>query len=322
LANVAALMNLLGDNQWHSGASLGDSLGVSRNAIWKQMASLEELGLVIERSRLKGYRLKSPVDLIDEQALKDVVAKSDLFEGVDYFEVIDSTNDQLLNRMANGVAPWVSVAEQQTSGRGRRGRHWVSPYGQNLYMSFSWPVEGGIASLQGLSLAVGVVVAEVLTELGVKGVGLKWPNDLLGANGKLGGILIDVTGDPQGDLVAVVGMGVNLVLQESELTAIGQPATGVRGMGLSCTRTELASRFVVGMASLFKGYEREGFECYQQRFTSMDMFKGSGVKMMLGEQVILGEALGVDNLGQYLVKREDTNEIQAFSGGEVSLRCQ
>jgi len=322
LSGHATLINLLSDNQWHTGGSLGDRLGVSRNAIWKQMTAIEGLGLEVERSKLKGYRLLNDIDLIDEHAVQQAVSRNVYFESLDYLDVLGSTNDHLLSKLPNERLRSVCIAEQQTAGRGRRGRQWLSPYGQNLYMSFLWPVLGGAQSMQGLSLAVGVVVAEVLSRAGVEGVGLKWPNDLLVDTGKVGGILIDVTGDPQGELVAVIGLGVNLTLLESQQSAISQPAQGVRAMGLDCTRTELAVQLIEAMGALLSTYEAIGFDAYLERFMSMDRFKGAAVKMLVGGNEIFGVASGVDADGQYLIVRDDTGELQAFSGGEVSLRCQ
>src|SRR5690606_4226150 len=122
-----------------------------------------------------------------------------------------------------GVA--VLLAERQTAGRGRRGRHWASPLAANLYLSASRRYGGGLARLGGLSLAAGTAVAEALRALGASGVQLKWPNDLVIGGRKLGGLLVEGSGEPAGAARAVVGLGLNVRMPETEGGRIDQPWT-------------------------------------------------------------------------------------------------
>ena len=109
----------------------------------------------------------------------------------------------------------VCFAEHQSAGKGRRGRQWVSPFGSNIYMSILWRFQqDGIACTAGLSLAVGVAVIRALKTYGFNEVGLKWPNDIYCQGKKLGGILIEVSGEADGPCAVIIGLGLNLFLPE------------------------------------------------------------------------------------------------------------
>jgi BirA family biotin operon repressor/biotin-[acetyl-CoA-carboxylase] ligase len=320
VSTLTPLLVQLKDNQWHSGADLGETLGISRNAIWKQISALDSLGLEVERSKAKGYRLVNAIDPIAIDKVRNTVSSSRRFADCIFEEVMASTNDCLLKLAGPSEPARVCITEQQLAGRGRRGREWVSPYAQNLYISFSWPVTEGISVLEGLSLAVGVSLAELVQQLGFDDIRLKWPNDLFGASGKLGGILVDVTGDPQGDMTAIIGIGLNLSILDSQLDTIGQPAQGLNSDALKLSRTGLAIRVIEAIDGLLSSYAEQGLQAYVERFTQLDMLRGQSVNLMMGERVIEGVAVGVKDDGSYGIQSGD--EVQWYSGGEVSLRCK
>ena len=219
------LLSLLADGEFHSGDDLGVALGVTRAAVWKQIQRLQEdRGLDIFSVKGKGYRLASPIDLLDSSKIKGNLSASAklLVSDVQVFGSVTSTNDIAMKHAeAQGRPGYVCVAEQQTAGRGRRGRPWVSPYGTNIYLSLVWDFFDGAAALEGLSLAVGVVVANALKAKGLAGVELKWPNDVLVEGAKLGGILLEMTGDPSGHCQVVLGVGINTsVSKKTELKLI------------------------------------------------------------------------------------------------------
>ncbi len=142
-------------------------------------------------------------------------------------ETVDSTNERLRIAVAEGVAEHgqVLIAGQQTAGRGRLGRQWLSPPGTNLYLSLCWRIDGEPATLEGLSLAVGCAVAECLaSDLGVS-IQLKWPNDLYLGNAKCGGVLIELATDPAGDWWVVIGLGLNVAMPAENAAGIVTPWT-------------------------------------------------------------------------------------------------
>ena len=209
-----AVLDLLADGRRHSGVSLGAALGLSRAAIWKQVRSLRTLGLTVVAERGRGYHLEQPLNLLSAAAIRSGLAPAtrQALELLDVLVVTVSTNQCLTVRPAPPAGRLQAVvAEYQTGGRGRRGRRWLSPLGHGVCLSVSWTFEIAPRDLPSLSLVVGVTVASSLVGLGVDGVRLKWPNDIMAAaGGKVGGILVEVAGEPGGPLRAVIGIGLNV----------------------------------------------------------------------------------------------------------------
>ena len=216
----------------------------------------------------------------------------------------------------------------QTSGRGRRGREWVSPFARNLYFSVLWPFSQGIAAIQGLSLAVGLAVQRSLIEQGLQGTGLKWPNDILVnsavVNGvkkgaKLGGILIELTGDVTDACQVVIGVGLNLDLTHQDLVKIDQDATGIRQLGGTVNRNEITANVVVHLCEILKQFSERGFAPLQAEWNHHDAFKDCPVKLILPSSEIKGICKGVNEKGELQLETE--NGLQSFNAGEVSLRA-
>ncbi|MGI9295270.1 MAG: biotin--[acetyl-CoA-carboxylase] ligase, partial [Pseudomonadales bacterium] len=207
------LLSLLSAGQYVSGQELANALGVSRTAVWKQLNKLDEYGLEVESVKGRGYRIAGGIDLLDAASITAgmTTLSRNLLSRLDVRETVGSTNAEAMAQIAAGCGSgYVCTAEQQSAGRGRRGRQWVSPYARNLYISAVWEYSQGAAVLEGMSLAVGVVVARALKACGVAPVQLKWPNDVLHEGAKLGGILLEMTGDAAGACQVVVGIGLNV----------------------------------------------------------------------------------------------------------------
>lgn len=234
---------------------------------------------------------------------------------------IDSTNTEALRRLESLPAGGLVIAaEQQVSGRGRRGRSWASPHGCNLYVSAVWDFERGAEAMAGLSLAVGVAVADALEHEGLDGIGLKWPNDILHGGGKLGGILIEIAGHASGRASAVVGIGVNLSMPDAEASAIDQPWTDARRAGgLESGRNQLLASLLNHLLPLLAEFEDSGFPPWRERWTRRNAHDGAQVVLTSGESTVTGIVQGVDDTGALLLDLGGT--VRAFTGGEVSLRA-
>lgn len=324
----AIIQKILADGAFHSGEELGDAAGVSRTAIWKIIKKLEGSGLQVESVRGKGYRLLSATEPLHHDVIVSEMAESSraLLAKLFCFDEVDSTNRFILSEMMKvdtSVADRQSLvccAELQSAGKGRRGRTWVSPYGRNIYLSIGHTFKNGAKSVEALSLAVGVAVAEVLIDFGVGGVGLKWPNDILADNRKLSGILIELAGDADGVCHAVVGIGIN-VLMPDEVSEIDQPWTDCQSMGIKThDRNRIVAALLDRLLVLLSSYEEQGFAAYYQQFSELDAYKGLPVYVKLGSNIELGVAAGVDASGALLMQTD--HGLKAFNGGEVSLRRQ
>jgi BirA family transcriptional regulator, biotin operon repressor / biotin---[acetyl-CoA-carboxylase] ligase len=321
------LLKLLASGEFCSGQVLADALGVSRTAVWKQLNKVsEELGLNIESVKGKGYRIPGGVDLLEGSAVKSAMSTeaATLMSALEVLTVIDSTNSEALRHAENGAgAGYVCTAEQQTAGRGRRGRQWVSPFASNLYISVLWQYEQGAAVLEGLSLAVGVAVSRALADCGVTDTQLKWPNDILHDGAKLGGILLEMTGDAAGSCQVVVGIGLNVAMQPESAAAIDQAWTDLSALQANSddktTRSELLARVLNHLLPLLASFEQTGFAPWQQSFVEMDALLDQPVVLDSGARKLAGVSRGVDDRGA--LQLETTTGVQSIYGGEVSLRA-
>lgn len=325
-AALAPILILLADGEFHSGRELGEQLGVSRTAVWKHLQKLERFGLALESAKGRGYRLEGGLELLDRQTLLAHLhssARASLSE-LEVLPLIDSTNTRAMLRAAQGQGGYVCLAELQSAGRGRRGRTWVSPFGKNIYLSITWSFDAGVAALEGLSLAVGVALARVLRELGIEGIALKWPNDILCHGRKLAGVLLEMTGDPAGVCQVVVGVGLNVAMPAASERQIDQPWVDVQTLlseaGLPpVARNYLAAALIDELLPLLQNYQSRGFSAYREDWLALDAFADSPVELRAADRAIYGVARGVSETGALCLEIE--GQRQYFYGGEVSLRA-
>lgn len=317
---MLTLLKLLQDGRFHSGQALGLALGVSRSAVWKQLQHLEaELSLPIHKVRGRGYRLASPLVLLDADRLASDPHGRAWRSYV--LDSVDSTSAEALRRLERGgEAPFLVLAERQTAGRGRRGRKWVSPFAENLYYSLVLRVEGGARQLEGLSLVVGLAVMQALREAGVAEVGLKWPNDLLVAGRKIAGILLELVGDPADVCHVVVGIGINVNMQTMD-EGIDQPWTSMRiEAGKLVDRNALVCQLNEQLQDYLAKHRERGFAALQAEWEANHLWQGRKVVLAAGAQQIEGVVLGIDRQGALRLK---VGEIERqYSGGELSLRLR
>ncbi|WP_111658278.1 bifunctional biotin--[acetyl-CoA-carboxylase] ligase/biotin operon repressor BirA [Isoalcanivorax indicus] len=318
------LVRCLADGRYHSGETLGALLGVSRAAVWKRLQKLAVFGLDVESVRGKGYRLPGGLNLLDAEGLRAAMAAAGgnpQALSLHLLDATDSTNADALALSREGLRqPLAVLAEYQRAGRGRRGRAWQSPYGRNLYLSYAESFSGGAAALDGLSLVVGVVVADVLAGAGLaERVQLKWPNDIWVGGRKLGGILVELAGDMDGVCVPVIGIGINGHLSAAAAGAIDQPWTDLaRELGGAPDRSGLAGALLAGLQRALATFRQQGFAPFRAAWQQYDCCAGEYVTVQLGERRITGRACGVTAQGALLVDVEGT--LQQFHGGEVSVR--
>lgn len=318
--DVTQLLHILADGEFHSGEDLGLRLGITRAAVWKRLQCLAAMDIPVEASRARGYRIVDGMDLLDKARILSCIEPhaSTFIGNFLCLEEVESTNTFLLECGGHGD---VCVAERQTAGRGRRGRPWFSPYGRNLYLTVRWHFHQGVAGLEGLSLAVGVLLAETLDQLGIGNIALKWPNDLLCADKKLGGILIEVGGDLTGECVVVIGVGLNVfmsaVLADGD-QRISQPWTDLKQQGFSGSRNQLCGAILSVLLPALKNFSEVGFAAYRERWESRCAFLSSPITILLPTGGCDGILLGVDYQGGLRVLT--ANGETTFSGGEISVR--
>lgn len=284
------LIALLANGEFHSGEQLGESLGMSRAAINKHIQTLRDWGVDVFTVPGKGYSLPEPIQLLNaEQILGQLDGGS-----VTVLPVIDSTNQYLLDRIGELKSGDACVAEYQQAGRGRRGRKWFSPFGANLYLSMFWRLEQGPAAAIGLSLVIGIVMAEVLRKLGADKVRVKWPNDLYLQDRKLAGILVELTGKTGDAAQIVIGAGINMAMRRVEESVVNQGWITLQEAGINLDRNSLAAMLIRELRAALELFEQEGLAPYLSRWEKLDNFINRPVKLIIGDKEIFGISRGID----------------------------
>ena len=328
-AQLRPLLLQLADGEVHSGESLGEHLGVSRAAVWKQLQKLEQLGVSVTSVKGRGYQLPGGLDLLEEAEIRAGLAESarTLLGELDLYDLADSTNARALEALDAGAGHRrVILAEKQSAGRGRRGRSWASPFAGGISLSIGWQFNGGVQLLEGLSLAVGVALARALQEFDVPDVRLKWPNDVWCRGRKLAGVLLELSGDLTDRCAVVVGVGINMRLPPAAAEAIDQPWIDLEQVRPGIGRNQLVAAMLNHLLPLLDGYPESGFASWRSAWESLDQFAGDAVCVQSAQQRWCGIARGVDSSGALLLEMNDGNdgasELRTFHGGEVSLRPQ
>lgn len=317
-----ALIRLLADGDYHSGDELGDAMGVSRTAVWKQLKKLESLALPIESVKGKGYCLRGGLDLLNEQRISAqlVPEAASRLRQITLLGNVSSTNEAAMAAAQDGDCTGCAwLAERQTAGRGRRGRAWQSPFGRNIYLSLVWGFEEGAASVEGLSLAVGVAARRAIAQCGIDDVMLKWPNDLLHSERKIGGILLEMTGDPAGFCQVVIGIGLNIGMATGQGESIDQPWTDLQAIAPGpVSRNTLVAEMLNALLPLLDEFRMAGFAKYRREWEAADNCRDQPVTVTKIDARIQGVARGVTDSGALCL--EVGGDVIRFNAGEVSLR--
>ncbi len=308
------LIAILADGEFHSGEQLGEKLGMSRAAINKHIQTLRDWGVDVFTVPGKGYSLPDPIQLLDEPLIKSQIKQGT----VAVLPVIDSTNQYLLERLNSLNSGDACIAEYQQAGRGRRGRQWFSPFGANLYLSMYWRLEQGPAAAVGLSLVIGIVMAEVLRGLGANDVRVKWPNDLYLNDRKLAGILVELTGKTGDAAQIVIGAGINLAMRNVATDAINQSWINLQEAGIKIDRNALAIALIQELRAALVLFENESLTPFLSRWKVLDNYANRQVKLIIGDREIYGIARGINEQGALLLEQDGV--IKPWVGGEISLR--
>ncbi len=318
--NLHHLIGMLSAEQPQSGTALAAQLGVTRAAVWKHIMALRALGLPVQAHPTTGYRLQWPVELLDrERILAQLPPSLGQASPLAIHWQLASTNSELLSQAARGAADGcVCLAESQTAGRGRRGRHWISPFAGNIYFSLLKRFDCGIGALSGLSLAAGIALSRALIDCGVSQTGLKWPNDVLAQGRKLAGILIELGGEYLGPCFAVIGIGVNLHLGADGALKLEHQAIDLTELnGVPPGRNRLIGRLWLRLLEVCDQFAAEGFAALRKEYEQYDVLAGRTVRLTVANEVREGIAIGVDDRGALKVRHGD--QIVAYDSAEITM---
>lgn len=309
------LLKLLADGEFHSGEKIGELLGVSRTSVNNYIKGLQEIGLDIYKVPGRGYQSAIPIELLNEKRIQELSEH----QLVKVEQILDSTNQWLLDKIPHIENGQTCIAEYQLAGRGRRGRTWVSPFASHLYFSYYWRFDAGIEKLSGLSLLVGIATVNALNKIGIEGVSLKWPNDIYYQGKKLAGILIELNAQANEACHTVIGIGINIRMPAEQAKLIDQPWIDLNSLSSDkVDRNLLSAALITELKSLLPEYEKEGLKPYLTKWLTLDCFLNKPVNVLLADNNIAGICRGIDESGALLL--EVDGKLESYIGGEVSLR--
>lgn len=321
-----ALLVRLADLRFHSGTELAAEFGMTRAAVWKQLSELQTMGLDVTAVPGRGYRATMPLELLDAERIRAELSEPAraLLGALDVHDLVDSTNDILLQSSgANRPQGTVCLAEAQTAGRGRQGRTWVSPIGANVYFSLLWRFDES-QRVAGLSLAVGVAVMRALERLGLAGIGLKWPNDVLLGERKLGGILVEMSGESHGACTTVIGIGLNRYLARHRGIEIEQAWTDLSQVIPTHrlpSRNLLIAFLLNELLPLLASYAATGLAPWLGEWRRFHRLQGRAATLYLADRAIEGTIEDVTDTGLLILRCKD-GICRQFASGEIRLRVE
>ena len=282
---------------------------------WPEDAPVSAVEMGLEE-RLKKIVLPAHLDLIDlgyiRQKLSNVTCRK--------FEIVGSTNTEMLKVAdSQDINNLLYLAEYQHSGRGRRGRTWISPYARNLSISYGLETSLPFSSIGCLSLVIGLAVANTLRSIGIDMVRLKWPNDVLVNNRKLGGILVELS-DKGSSRAVVVGLGLNIGISHKEQSIIDQPVIDLSSLGVELSRSHLVCLLVESMQLYLKNFLESGFKPLREEYEGFLVYRNQICRLQVGEKVIAeGVLRGVNEEGE--LEFHHGENLKSYSIGEISLKA-
>lgn len=322
-----ALLRALAPGHPVSGEALGRELGVSRAAVWKAVRRLTALGVDVESAPGRGYHLAQPLVLLDAGTIRGALPAA-VAARIGVLEVLGdtaSTNARVLAAERPVGELVACLAEYQSAGRGRRGRRWLTPPAAGICLSVGGRLAAAPSDFAALPASVGVACAAALEGLGIAPVGLKWPNDLLLGDGKLGGILIELRGESQGPVTIAIGIGLNVRLGAAAraeiVTAGGLPPADLAGAAAGSVpdRNRLAAVLVAALASCLERMPASLGETVLEGWRQRDVLLGRTVRIDDAGAGRVGIARGLDGSGALLL--DDAAGLRhRITAGEVTAR--
>ncbi len=320
------ILSVLTDGKSHTVAELASVLALSPATVRRHVRALVHLGLDIQRVSAQAYRSSALSRPLNRRSILNhlSVQAPAITERLHLSEHVDSTNLYLLRKAKRGqcLSGTTCIAEAQRAGRGRRGRSWVATPYCNVMLSMAWWLGDRAEALAGLSLATGVAVARGLADYGIADVGLKWPNDILWRQRKLGGVLVDVHRRTGTGVLAIVGVGLNGFLAEQDAARIEQDWTDLRRItGEAVDRDRLVALIIKRLYDMLETFQQTGFAHFRVDWEQLHVSQGQRVRLLSEGHSVVGRALGVDDDGALRVMNDD-RRTEVFHSGEISLRAE
>lgn len=304
-----------------SGQELCNRFGVSRTAVWKAINQLKEAGYEIEAQQNKGYRLMAAPDLMTEAEIKSLMHTDWVAKEVLYFDTIDSTNTKAQELAEKGYpSGTLVVADKQESGKGRRGRSWVSPSGTGIFMTLMIKPDINPNNASMLTLVAALAVAKAITSVTGEEALIKWPNDIVINGKKVCGILTEM--NAQFDYInhIVVGIGIN-VHNESFPEEISQMASSlmIEAGGKRFHRAQIIAETMAYFEQYYDTFlKTQDLSALVREYDELLVNRNKSVRVLDPKEPFDGKAMGITPKGELIVDTWESRKL--VSSGEVSVR--
>lgn len=302
---------LIEKNNYVSGEEIGNILGISRAAVWKNITKLKEMGYKIESISNKGYRFIDNIDVLCENEIE--------YDKLLFLDEVDSTNNEGKRQANNGCkSRLLIICNNQTAGKGRLGRSWQAEKNAGIYMSMVLRPEIIPQEASQITLVTGIAVMKAINNVTGLNTKIKWPNDIILNGKKIVGILTEMNAEMEKINYVVVGIGINVNNSEFNNDIQDKATSLYIESKRKYKRSDIINEFIKTFDAYYDKFCNEGFEVLVKEYNKNCANVGKAVKTVGGKMEVKGIAKGVNNKGELLIENE--NQIFNVLSGEVSLR--
>lgn len=309
------------EGRFISGQSISEKLGVTRTAIWKYINQLREEGYEVESVSRKGYKLVHTPDLLTYEEINDKLKTKYIGKQIIYFDSVDSTNTKAKEIAQNVEEGTVIIAEEQTKGRGRLGRSWVSHKGKGIWMSIVIKPDLNPVEASKITQVAAAAVSEAIRAIGINNY-IKWPNDIVINNKKTCGILTEMSGELNRINYIVVGIGINVNNNINDFPdELKRKATSLKiESGIKIERKKLVAEILNNFEELYNELVKSNTINKSLKICrEYSAVIGREIKIISRSEEFVGKAIGLTEEGELLIKDIEGN-VKKIISGEVSVR--
>ncbi|MFR1707474.1 MAG: biotin--[acetyl-CoA-carboxylase] ligase [Clostridium sp.] len=316
------ILNILRNSkdEYISGEKLSEELGITRAGIWKHIKNLKESGYVIESISNRGYKLISTPDIIDGNEILPLLTTKYMGRNFIHYDEVDSTNVKCRKECNNNpIEGTVMVAEEQTNGKGRLGRGWISPKGTGIWMSIVLTPKISPIVAPRSTLIGAAAVYTALKDMGIP-VGVKWPNDIVINGKKICGILTEMNAEIERINYVIMGIGIN-VNMDSFPEELKEKATSLKiELGNEIDRKKLVAAILNNLENYYDDFKNTGdISRVMKVCREGSLLIGKEVRIINGSNEAICTVLDIDDEGELIVRYKDGTVSRVISG-EVSVR--
>lgn len=319
-SNLTKIAKLLSNREYIDGTTIGNTLNITRAAVWKYIKKLEDYGIKIESVKGKGYILVEPLVLLDQESIRSALNKKKFH--IEILEKIDSTNSYLKKSILEKENIRIAIAEMQTQGRGRLNRNWYAPFGKNINLSLSYPFQKDISELSGLSLIIGLSVCRAINNVCKlqEKLYVKWPNDIVCNGKKMAGILIEIQAESHGACNVIIGIGLNVNMSNASKKNINQKWTSLYQLtGEYQNRNFICAEIIEQMFIYLGRFLDSGLHNFINEWNDKDYLFEKTLNVKSGDNIFEGIGSGINEQGHLLLKSSANKQIRSFSSGDTTL---